>query len=1307
MAASIAEAAPIYLKSGTITPGEASGVRQLLGSGGSEGAEAGDGRGLYIVQCEPSVAASFRDMLTEAGAKIFAYVPENAFVVQATADVREKIASDIPHTYLAAVKPEWRMDSSVLDAANAAKSRKGATRGEGKRYTILLFEDAACDEVAKRIAKLDGCSVVSVHPPAIDVVLAEGALLEIASWVEVHWLEPYVVPEACNDVAAKLMGVPANPDAWPGGGSVLGLTGTNQVVCVCDTGLDTGDLSTINADFAGRVISTYALGRENDWSDLDGHGTHVAGSVLGSGANSGGRFKGTAPEAELVFISVGDSEGTLSGLGTAYFYTLFELAYTNQHGKAGARIFSNSWGDTIYTLTSDQEGVGCYAVNKFMFDHPDSLVVFCAGNEGVDESPADGVVDAASLRSPGTAKNCLTVGASENERIDEDKYYEMVSERLQTEPIASDLMASPPEGNPRGMAAFSSRGPCRDGRTKPDIVAPGTFIVSVQSAVSDYCGFGSCGDHYIYECGTSMSTPLVSGAAALVREWLQRDKGLENPDGATIKAVLLAGAQSLAPGQYGEGETQEIPYAYPNNVEGWGEANISNSVANSSGVLVYDAQVICWGEQQTFAFSAMPGEDVTVLMAYTDAPISMLSGNGLVNDLDLVVVTPSGEMLLPNCIESGLEEFSCDATNNVEGVRIKCAEPGIYSVFVMGRAVWIPMEPEFIGGKKNATRYSLVVNGGRESRIEEVEDGFECSPEWKAIQPPSAREGAFFTFDLSRFCDANPAAMFELVGGGGSAEIDGTMFRWTPKATGEYCFTVAASNELGVAMNRFTVKVGECVPKKFAVCVGINEYEDENVGWLAGCVNDAAYMCANLVERGGWDPADVLVLTNSLATKANIRSAITGMAAMALPDDTFIYQHSSHGGQLYPSPDGPVYGEKGLETYLAVYDMNMYSSSVYNDREIAEDLAKFPAKAKVAVIVDACNSGGLFKSRTASTASSAQPFNLAGRVSSIMAENRVRPPTRGVSEDERISPEEIGWATACEYYESSMDLGFYNTDKWLYDGTFINGYLDYGERKYIFPDYFKRGGSFLASCTWGWWSGSADKAEEADAADGWCDVHEFWQCGYNFCSKLGDFFWNFSEYNYSPQCTNITVLKSIKLGRCGAAAELPEIAEDASAEAIASQLAGCADSALVQHITDAAAYNEFKSWAQSVKESGGGEALASPYSWAAFALDAPRLIDNIETDAIEISSFGQTETGELSLEVGLKDMKVGDNARIERLVELFGLEGTSSLGVKTKPFSPNNVTLKLDECEKSDGKVRLVAAPAADSGTFFMRVKLK
>ena len=310
---------------------------------------------------------------------------------------------------------------------------------------------------------------------------------------------------------------------------------------------------------------------------------------------------------------------------------------------------------------------------------------------------------------------------------------------------------------------------------------------------------------------------------------------------------------------------------------------------------------------------------------------------------------------------------------------------------------------------------------------------------------------------------------------------------------------------------------------KYAVCVGINRYRE--ISPLAGCVNDSKYMESTLVAAG-WPKANVKRLNDSMATKNAIRKAISNVAAKAVSGDTFVFQQSSHGGQFNASSDGETLtGSAGKAVYLCVFDEEYDNNkTAYNDYELATDLAAFQSGVKVVVIVDACHSGGLFKSASKAK-SAAVEFDLAGRVSALMDGNRTARKARGEKVEKKISSSEIGWVTAAEYYETSQDGGFYHTDKWLTDST-------YGEDYFMYPSSWQVGGVFMTSATWGMWKGTADANAAAGNKDGYCDAYEFWRSGYEFCIDL-DSFWG-DGYAFHPQCLNTNVLRSLKLGKSGA-----------------------------------------------------------------------------------------------------------------------------------------------------------------------------
>ena len=647
---------------------------------------AGDYR---ILQFAGPIATADRDALAAAGVEILEYIPDFAYLVRGT-PAQLAAAALVPNVL--AQQPLALADK--ISPALYGALQRGAAPGAVRVIAWPGQESALASQMR----------AAPVQPSALG---SPAALLQLASLPAARWIEPSGRPRLLNDVARGFMHVNA---AWQD----RGLYGAGQTIAIADSGLDTGNPATLGPDFAGRVVASHILAPGGTLADEFGHGTHVAGSAVGAGVQSGaqpakhrygGSFAGVAPEARLVVQALeAAADGTLTGLGDDY-YPIFAQAYAD-----GARIHSDSWGDETGPASNPAAQFGRYPAtaqrtDQFVWDHPDMAIFFAAGNSGIDGAygenmfcyNGDGVIDPDSLLTPATAKNVITVGASESVRASgglSQRFWLEFSQKfcLSADPIGSDL----PSNNASGMAAFSSRGPTDDGRTKPDIVAPGTNILSNRShAPGAGTLWGEYNADYTFSGGTSMATPLVAGAGALVRQWLAA-RGLPNPSAAAVKATLLNTTDDLSPGQYGTGAAREIPGARPNSVDGWGRADLAFMNAAPPYTLWVDDHTQGIATNQTVAYTSSSARSLDVLdstqplrvmLAWSDPPASLSAARQLVNDLDLVVIGPNNTEYHGNGVAGG------DRLNNVEGVIIPRPAKGRYTVRVRGFNVPLNSQP--------------------------------------------------------------------------------------------------------------------------------------------------------------------------------------------------------------------------------------------------------------------------------------------------------------------------------------------------------------------------------------------------------------------------------------------------------------------------------------------------------------------------------------------------------------------------------------------------------------------------------------
>jgi uncharacterized repeat protein (TIGR01451 family) len=367
----------------------------------------------------------------------------------------------------------------------------------------------------------------------------------------------------------------------------------------------------------------------------------------------------------------------------------------NEAYSWGARVQNNSWGGGEAGVYDQQSA----HFDSFIYQHPDMTVVVSAGNEGVDAN-LDGYVDENSVTSPATAKNLITVGGSENERS-VGGYQYTYGQAWPFDFPANPTMSDHLSDDRAHLVAFSSRGPLADGRIKPDVVAPGTNILSVRSSQASYGGWGTpYNQYYMYMGGTSMSSPLAAGAATLVREYYIAGEGHANPSAALIKATLINSAVDIT----GYGDTgREAGQPIPNNHEGWGRVNVGSATTPGKRQFVDNTSGVNTGATATYNYNVKSGQPFKVTLVWSDPPASLTAGKALVNNLNLRVTAPNGATTyLGNRFSGGWSQSggSADTVNNVENVYIQSPTAGWWTVEVIGQNV--PQGPQ---------AFALVVDG--------------------------------------------------------------------------------------------------------------------------------------------------------------------------------------------------------------------------------------------------------------------------------------------------------------------------------------------------------------------------------------------------------------------------------------------------------------------------------------------------------------------------------------------------------------------------------------------------------------------
>jgi hypothetical protein len=660
-----------------------------------------------------------RKALAARGVEFLGYIPNNAYYVKLSGLGLDALRSNAAVRWAGTLEPGMKLDPRLWLGQRITSA---AHQADGSyEVRIDAFNGVPAERIVAALRKLvPGVAITAQSERAgpgqyVRASVSIGsfdALLHAASAIDgVEFVSPWIQPHYHNSGAIGAIQGNATTDC-PGSGAVCGPTpiwdhgifGSGQIAGIADSGTtpNAAWFTTLNKGSGDHVAVTFAddpppvppaIGTLSPDNKILGywvqpgsapydagvfHGTHTTGTLVGDASGTFGAntylastpllanhelADGMAPNAQLLFQDIGADASTS--------VTVLDFDGTiEQSFNGGARIHNNSWG----AGTAGNYGGDDVNLDRATHKLEDMLVVMSAGNDGPG---------AQTLGSPGNAKNALTVGALAH-------------------------------GGLTNVASFSSRGPTADGRTKPDIMAPGSNTISARGS-TNVNGTPQAPTTASLS-GTSMAAPTIAGNAVLARQFFADGfyprggataADTYNASGPVMKAVLLNGTNPLT--------------NWPNNNSGWGrgwlDGNLwfNNTMPNgddSRRLRLFErtnAAGLETGDVNEYTIANVAaGVEFRVTLTWFDPEAALGAAATLINNLDLEVVDPGSTTYLGNHFTSGVSTpgGTADTKNTVEMVRFTAPIPGGYTVRVIGANV-----PGDGSDQSNRQGYGLAVSG--------------------------------------------------------------------------------------------------------------------------------------------------------------------------------------------------------------------------------------------------------------------------------------------------------------------------------------------------------------------------------------------------------------------------------------------------------------------------------------------------------------------------------------------------------------------------------------------------------------------
>ena len=571
-----------------------------------------NGKSFAVLQFEQLPSETTKQELAASGIQLLEYVSGNTYTICITKNIDYTILQKANARSIFELSPEQKMHPSMAKGIFPS----WAIRTAGMVDVWISFPKTLSFEELQKLLRERNFQITTTDYKEFHVVglkIAIQRINELGSLPFVEYIEPAPHKAQMLNYESRNDSRANVLNAASGVGG-YGLKGEGVVVGIGDN----ADVQ-YHVDFTGRLINFST-------PTVAYHGSHVHGTVAGGGILME-EFQGYAPKAIIVSQ---ENSGIIKNAPV----------YVNDYGMV---ITNNSYGSIVgdcdYAGTYDLES---RILDLMAFNYPQLQNVFAAGNDGeLSCSPYPGSFKTV-VGGFQAAKNTIAVGATFRDG---------------------------------SIAPFSSRGPVKDGRTKPEVTADGYYTTS-----SVY-GYG-----YGVSPGTSMSSPAVAGGLVLLNQRYKQINGT-NPKSGLMKALVCNGASD-------QGNTG------PDFTNGFGSMNLLRS-ADMLNNGRYFISTINNGGINTHNISIPAGTaQLKVLLYWHDPAAAVFVSQTLVNDLDLDITSPSN--VLPFLLDTipghvnNIATPGVDHINNIEQAIIPNPSAGTYTIRIQGTNVPMPAQEYFV-----------------------------------------------------------------------------------------------------------------------------------------------------------------------------------------------------------------------------------------------------------------------------------------------------------------------------------------------------------------------------------------------------------------------------------------------------------------------------------------------------------------------------------------------------------------------------------------------------------------------------------